>query len=185
MTQAIEAPDLKLDSLEINVRQAHNLPTTSLILSTLLEISREIPDNANNVDSHMAEYLAGRFLKGMDLCGELYSLAVSYEMKMEIQKKKSFADAMLIRSVPLNIKTAKEKEMYAFSDSEYLKVANEHVAAHMFRLLIEEKKEAFYKAHYLMRKIVDKDVITTAFNESSDKESGKEWRRRSSWASNE
>lgn len=172
--------------IETAIRQAHGQQTTNIIMHTLLAISQEIPENANNLTPEMAEYLAGRFLKGMDLCGELYALAVSFEMKMELNKKKEFSSAMLIRSAEMNLKTAKEKEMYAHSDEVYLDAANKYTTAKMFRLMVEEKKDAFYKAHYLMRKVSDKDVGIDHMQETSmpDQDNVEDgWSRRSSaWA---
>lgn len=156
----ITPADSHLSVLESEVRKSHNLPLNHLTMRTLLDISREIPEDANSLNGPYAEFLAGRFLKGMDLCGELYSLAVSYEMKMDIAKKREFADAMIIRAVERNLKTVKEKEYYAHADGEYIEAAEAFAAAKMFRLLLEQKKDAFYKAHYLMRKIADKSTET-------------------------
>lgn len=171
-------------SLEAAVRESHGLPTNRLMMNTVLEISREIPENANNLSPEMAEYLAGRFLKGMDICGELYALAVSFEMKMELGKKQEFSNAMIIRSADRGLRTAKEKEMYAHADPEYLTAAEKYVSAKMFRLLIEEKKDAFYKAHYLLRKVADKDVGIDHQLEVPNptlEGSTDEWSQRSTW----
>lgn len=173
-----------INTLEADIRALHNLPTDHLVLSTLFEISREIPDNANTIDSHHAEYLAGRFLKGLDLCGELYALAISYEMKQELLKKKEFSNAMIIRATDKLLKTAKEKEMYAFADELYLAAAEKHIAAKMFRHLVEEKREAFFKAHYLMRKIVDKNIVSDSSTfglKNSEESTEEEWSVRSNW----
>lgn len=149
-----------IESLETIIRQTQGMDGQKRVLKTLLEISREIPDNVNQLAPAMAEYLAGRFLKALDICGELYSMAVSYELKMGILKKKEFSNAMLIRSADVaSIKTAKEKEMFAHADADYLAAADRHVEAEMFRTFVEEKKETFGKAHYLMRKIVDREQV--------------------------
>lgn len=171
-----------IENIESVVRQIHGMDGQRRVLTTLMEISREIPDNVNQLSPAMAEHLAGRFLKGLDLCGELYALAISYELKMEIQKKRDFSNAMLIRSANVpGLKTAKEKEMYAFADAEYLQAADKHVEGKMFRLFVEEKKEAFSKAHYLVRKIVDREQIvdTTTIKPVDD---GTEWFQTPQWA---
>lgn len=156
MTEAIV--ETGIVDMEEMIRQAHGLDIRNKTMKTIVDISREIPDDASSLIGSVAEHLAGRFLRGLDLCGELYSLASSYEMKTELIKKKEFSNAMLIRSSEHpNVKTAKEKEMFAFSDEGYLAQAEKHIAAKMFRIFIEEKKEAFYKAHYMMRKIVDRE----------------------------
>jgi len=171
-----------IESIESIVRQTHGLDTQRHVLKTLMEISQEIPENVNALSPAMAEHLAGRFLKGIDLCGELYAMAVSYEMKMEILKKKEFSSAMLVRSADFpSIKTSKDKEQFAFSDEEYIKSADKYVEAKMFRLLVEEKKDAFSKAHYMVRKIVDREqVVDTTVRQ---KEEGAEWFQTPNWAS--
>ena len=186
MADELETRADSVTNLEVAMREIHGLPTNQLMMSTVLDISRELPENVNNLSPEMAEYLAGRFLKGMDICGELYALAISFEMKMELGKKEEFSHAMIVRSADFNLKTAKEKEMYAHADKIYLEASHRYISAKMFRLLIEEKKDAFYKAHYLLRKIVDRDVgidhqLETA-NPALEDES-QAWSRQSTWGS--
>ena len=157
--------------IESTIRRAHGLDAQQRVLATIGEISREIPENVNHLSPAMAEQLAGRFLKGLELCGELYAMAVSYELKMEILKRKEFSQAMLIRSAGVQgIKTAKEKEMFAFSEPIYMKAADTHVEAKMFRLFIEEKKDSFSKAHYLVRKVADRDQMVNDQNPGREAE---------------
>lgn len=159
-TVATELEKTAVETIEETVRRANGMNAQNQVMGRLMEISREIPDNVNHLSPAMAEYLAGRFLKGLELCGELYSMAINYEMKMEIQKRKEFSQAMLVRSAGVaGIKTAKEKEMFAFSDDLYLASADRYAEAKMFRVFVEEKKDSFSKAHYLVRKIVDRDQI--------------------------
>lgn len=149
-----------VEVIEATIRRAHGMDAQNQVMGKLMEISREIPDNVNHLTPAMAEHLAGRFLKGLEICGELYSMAINYEMKMEIQKRKEFSQAMLVRSAGVaGVKTAKEKEMFAFSDEGYLAAAEHYAEAKMFRVFVEEKKDSFSKAHYLVRKIVDRDQV--------------------------
>lgn len=179
MTETISG----IETIETMVRQTNGLDGQKRVLKTLMEISREIPDNVNALTPPMAEYLAGRFLKGLDLCGELYALAISYEGKMEIAKRREFSEAMLVRSQGKSgIKTAKEKEMYAFSDEKYCASADKYVEAKMFRLFVEEKKDGFSKAHYLVRKIVDRDQIVSDMGSSGNQSNDVEWTQSSNWA---
>lgn len=159
-TQVADTDKKMVEALEGTIREANGLDAQYRVLGKLMEISREIPDNVNHLTPPMAEHLAGRFLKGLELCGELYSMAINHEMKMEVLKRKEFSQAMLIRTqgVP-GIKTAKEKEIYAFSDDAYIKAADKYAEAKMFRVFVEEKKDSFSKAHYLLRKIVDRDQV--------------------------
>lgn len=159
-TMAAEVEKGTVQTIEATIRRAHGLDAQQQVMTKLMEISREIPDNVNHLSPAMAEHLAGRFLKGLELCGELYSMAINYEMKMEIQKRKEFSQAMLVRSAGVQgIKTAKEKEMFAFCDDTYIEAAERYAEAKMFRVFVEEKKDSFTKAHYLVRKIVDRDQL--------------------------
>lgn len=186
-TVAISVPRDSIFDLETVVRAENGQTAHKPVWSFLLELSREIPDNTNNLDGHMAEYLAGRFLLGLDKCGDLYSMAVHYEMKTEILKKKELSLAMVVRAADAGIKTAREREMYAFSDEGYLAAADRHAAAKMFRLMVEEKREAFSKAHYLMRKILERSATTdnirvvSSSDDSADRADA-EWSLRSTWA---
>lgn len=174
-----------VQTIESVVLLASGLDGHRSMLKTLMEISREIPDNVNHLTAPMAEYLAGRFLKGLNLCGELYSLAIRYEGKMEIEKRREFSQAMLVRSAGKpGIKTAKEKEMWAFLDEEYCAAADKYVESKMFRLFVEEKKDSFGKAHYLVRKIVDREQIveTTERQGRLDGSEEVEWSQNSKWS---
>lgn len=149
----------KVSSLEYIIRNQLKLPVGELVLSTIIEISQEIPDNPNSLTPSNAQYLAGRFLKGMDLCGELYSIAVGYELKQEVLKKREHGLAFTIRSKNKGLKTAKEKEAYANTDVEYIAAADKYAEAKMFRIRVESMRKDFEKAHYLMRKIADEDGV--------------------------
>lgn len=144
-------------TLEAVIRDHLDLPVNDLILGEIIAISREIPENANNISPSNAQYLAGRFLKGMDLCGELYAISIAYELKMEVQKKREHGQAFILRSKNKGLKTAKEKEAYANTDEIYLEVADRYAEAKMFRVRVETMRKDFEKAHYLMRKISDQD----------------------------
>lgn len=143
--------------LEFMIREQLGLPVSNSVLDVVLEISRELPDNINNVPPAHAQHLAGRFLKGMDMCGELYSIAVAYEIKRDVNRKKEHGSALLFRSRDNNLKTAKEKEAYADVDSIYLEACDKYAEAKAFRIRVEKLREDFEKAHYLMRKVSEGD----------------------------
>lgn len=147
-----------LSSIEQVVRASLGLESNSVIIEQVVEVAKELPDNANAIGPAHAEYLAGRFLKGLDLCNELYALSIGYELKCEIMKKKSHGEAFIIRSKSKGLKTAKEMEAYANTDDLYIEAAEKHAEAKMLRVLVENIRSDFEKAHYLMRKISEKDV---------------------------
>lgn len=142
-----------IDALEVQIRESIGMNTNNLVMRTILEISNEIPSNANAIDSSYAEYLAGKFLKGVELCGDVASMAFRYEHQMETLKRKEFSTAYLVRAPLKGYKRAKDQEFYAFQDEEYLKVCEKLGIAKAFKIMITQKHSAFEKAHHMMRKI--------------------------------
>lgn len=147
-----------LSSIEEIVRTSLGLEPNTQLIGQIVEITREMPANANAIGASHAEYLSGRYLKGLDLCNELYALSIGYELKSEIFKKKAHGEAFIIRSKTKGLKTAKEMEAYANTDDIYIEAAEKHAEAKMLRVLVENIRSDFEKAHYLMRKIAEKDV---------------------------
>lgn len=158
--------------IEFMIREQLGLPVSNSVLDVVLDISRELPDNVNNISPVHAQHLAGRFLKGMDMCGELYALAVAYEIKKDVNRKKEHGSALLFRSRNNNLKTAKEKESYADLDETYLEACDKYAEAKAFRIRVEKLREDFEKAHYLMRKVSENDSesegLASKFNVDSD-----------------
>lgn len=166
-------------SLEQSIREIHGLQVNNTSVADIIAISREIPENVTDLNAATAERLAGRFLKGMDICADLYTLAISYEMRMEAQKKAAFSKAMLVNAQEAGIKTAKDREQYAFSDEEYLQKNERCIEAKVFKTLLEEKKAVLNKAHHLMKNIVNNDAGHLAENPVAESKS--EWVRSSQW----
>ena len=149
----------RAETIETSMRREHGLPDSGeMIISHIFEISREIPKNIHDLDTSYAEYLAGTMLKGMAMCGELYSLAVSYELRLESAKKAAFSRAMMVRATDAGFKSAKDREQFAFSDSDFLDAQGKCTEAKMFKTILEEKKQLFLKAHHLMKDVVSKDT---------------------------
>lgn len=143
--------------IEKDIKDNIGFHNASLVVREISRISRQMPDSVIAIPASRAKELAGSFLKGLDLCGELAAIASAYEAKMQVLKNAEHATAMLIRSQAYNCKTAKEKEAYADSDADFLKASEKHIKAKMFRTIIENKREDFEKAHYLMRRLAEED----------------------------
>lgn len=149
----------RAEEIETNIRSSHSLPAGGeMLITRIFAISREIPRNIHDIDPSYAEYLSGLMLKGMSMCGELYSLAVSYELKSEALKKAAFSRAMMVKATELGFKSAKDREQFAFSDEEFLQCSNTCTESKMFKTMIEEKKQLFLKAHHLMKDVVSQDT---------------------------
>lgn len=173
-------------SLEVSIKEAHGLPSNFSTIVMMLEISREIPENVTDITASYAEHLSGRFLKGMDVCAELYMLAVSYELRMDALKKSAFSKAMVVRAVEAGVPTARDREQWAYSDSEYLEANERFIEARMFKTIVEEKKSVLLKAHHLMKSIVSNDnnnlseVVKVREGQESRPPRG-DWAQRTSW----
>lgn len=166
-----------LEALEIMIRNSSGLPTQNLVMSEIIAISNEIPDNVNQLTALQAEHLAGRFLKGFELCGDLYAMAIGHEIKMESLKKKEFGTALLVRSKAQGHKTAADKTAYAQMDDTYLAAEQKYNEAKMFRVMVSQKHQTFEKAHYHMRKLADRDANMAAGRPSFSSEESdlKDW----------
>lgn len=145
------------EALEIMVRESAGVPINNLVMTKIIEISNEIPENVNQINSSFADYLAGRFLVGINLCGELASFASGHTLKMMSLKRKEYSTAYHVRAPQNGCKTVKDKEQYPYMDSEYIAADNKYIDAVIFEKMVEEKRDLLKKAHYHMRKLADKD----------------------------
>ena len=159
-----------LVALEKDIREQIGFTNAALVVGEIAKVSAQIPSSVTHLPSSRARELAGVFLKGMDMCGELCAIATAYEMKMDLLKKKEHAEAMVIRSNKFGCKTVKEKEAYADIDEGYIQAAEKYIRAKMFRTIVDNKREDFEKAHYLMRKVADSEIIGGHSDSPTDQE---------------
>ena len=157
-----------LEQSEFAAREQLGFPTERLSISDVIEASALIPEDVTTLNASQAEYLAGRFLKGFEVCGDLYAIAVGHEAKMEAQKREKFNRAVLMKSVTLGYKTAVDKTAYGYVDDEYLAAEGKYNEAKMFRLFVAQKHQTFEKAHYHMRKLADRDANMISGRPSMD-----------------
>ena len=143
--------------LERNIRESAGVGTTALILPEIVGIISEMPQDVTSLIPSTADYLAGRFLTGINLCGELLALALGHELKTDTLKKKEFSLAFHVRAASRNCRTIKDKEHYPYMDDAYLAAEDKATEAKIFRQYVEGKLDTLEKAHYHMRKIADKD----------------------------
>ncbi len=154
----------KIKLLERLICEEMGLSHEKSRLEFLGNLSKEIPQDLSNLSSGMAERLAGRFLKGSDVCAELYAAAIGYELKKEVRKKRAYGDSFFESTS----KTVKEKEADASRNDKFLDASDLFAEAKMIRVFIEEKKSLFDKAHYLMKQIASKEPLNASsrFDES-------------------
>jgi len=182
MTEELSSQSELAMNLERTIRETHHLQVNNLSINKVLEISREIPENVTDINASFAEHLAGRFLKGMDICADLYTLAVSYELRMEALRKAAFSKAMLVNAVEAGMGTAKDREQFAYSDETYLEANERCIEAKVFKTMLEEKKQVLSKAHHLMKNIVNNDSNYLPENvKINESVASREWAQNSQW----
>lgn len=182
MTSEISTQSELAMNLERTIRETHQLQVNNLSIDRVLEISREIPENVTDINAAYAEHLAGRFLKGMDMCADLYALAVSYELRMEALRKAAFSKAMLVDAMEAGMATAKDREQFAYSNDAYLQANERCIEAKVFKIMLEEKKQVLSKAHHLMKNIVNNDANhPSEVVKNNDRSDDREWSQNSQW----
>jgi hypothetical protein len=170
-----EAPldlDTIFDGLNVHGHAVVNLPddiastTNKLALEHINKISNEMPANCNVIHASSAEYLAGRFLRAMEICGDLLSTALRHEKQMDSEKRKEFAGAVLERSKDRGLKTMKERELYGYMDELYLTALKRHDDAVAFRIYLAQRHKTFEKGHHMLRKLAEQH--TDGFDSSAN-----------------
>lgn len=144
--------------LEKAIKDHIGFSSTRLVIDEIIEIAGGIPDHVGSLSSDQAEHLAGRFLKGCELCGDLYAIALGYELQMEAAKKREYGQAILHRAKDKGYKTAVDKTAYVATDESYQSADKKYNDAKMFRVAVAQKHQLFEKAHYHMRKLADRDA---------------------------
>lgn len=168
-----------LESIEKKLREQTGMPENRLIMKTIVDISNEIPQNVNQITPSYAEFLAGRFLHGMDLCGDLIAIAFRYEMHLETNTKREWGTAYNLRAKIKSYKTGNDKKAYADTDEEYIEAKQAYDDAKSFRIMVVNKHKMFEKAHHHMRKIAEQDndgaAPSSDFSNGNTSESLDDW----------
>lgn len=155
--------DSMLVALDESIAKETGYRNARLVLKNIAKIARKMPDSVASIDGNTARELAALFLKGVELCGELVSIATLYEDKTNENKRRARSYAMLIVAKEKGFGgTVKEKEAYADIDPDALRAGDEHARAKMFRMLVENKREDLNKAHYLMRRLSEGEIASHA-----------------------
>lgn len=138
------------DILDISNFDPMNIDTTEI-----RELSKSLPKDGN-IDLNKAEILATKFLRGSDLCSEIMAIAVTYVGKTESDKKRTYSNAALIKSVAAGHKTDKARAWFADMDDEYIEASNKHNTALAFVEWVSGKYKSFEKMHYLCKQILNR-----------------------------
>jgi hypothetical protein len=134
----------------------HSFDPMALDITEIKELSSALPRDGN-IDINNAEVLATKYLRGVDLCGELVAMATAYVSKTKDAKQRAYNQAFLIKSsTNKSIKTDKMRVAYAELDDDYSSACEEHNKALAFFKWIESKHKSFEKMHYLCKKILER-----------------------------
>lgn len=132
----------KVDILSIDTRE-------------IKQLSESMPANGQ-IDIHMAEELAAKYLRGADLCGELDALAAQLLGNAKDQKQKAYNYAFLVKSSEVKgLKTDKMRTAFAELDEDYVKACEEYNRALAFQKWVKSKHDSFVRFHYLSKKILE------------------------------
>ncbi len=134
----------------------YNFDPMALDITEIKELSGALPKDGN-IDINNAEVLATRYLRGMDLCGEIIAMATAHLSKTKDTKQRTYNQAFLIKSsTNKSIKTDKMRVAYAELDDDYSNACEEYNRALAFYKWIESKYKSFEKMHYLCKKILER-----------------------------
>jgi len=122
------------------------------------ELSKYVPKDGH-VDLGIAENLAVRFLRGADSCAELLGKLTWWLARQEDEKRAVLKEAMLVRATGAGYKTAKEKQIFAEADPEYLKACERASRAKVMVQWCKDKQRSLINAHYLMKHILGNNSL--------------------------
>jgi len=131
----------------------------SVDTSDIKELSAAIPKDGN-IDINIAENLATKFLRGVDLCGEMLTVATLAIAQAKDDKQRAYNYAFLVKSTSeewrTKIKTDKMRVSFAELDKDYEEACVRYNKCLAFHKWIDSKMSSFNKMHYLCKKILDR-----------------------------
>lgn len=136
-------------------------------ISELEEIVNWLPINAA-INLYIAQEGMVKTLHAANKCQEIISKLDRLIGSKEIEKNKAWAEAALIKSKNDTIKTAKDKEWFANSDENYIKVANDYVLAKAAKKYFESKADNFINWHFAFKIFLKRDMDLEDITPSSD-----------------
>ena len=130
-----------------------------LDITEIKELSNALPKDGN-IDINNAEILATKYLRGLDVCGELAAAAIAHVSKTKDIKQQAYNRAFLIKSSEhKNIKTDKMRVAFAELDNDYMSACVVYNRASAFAKWIDSKCKSFEKMHYLCKKLLDRAYV--------------------------
>lgn len=131
-----------VDPLDINIDEIKNL-------------SNLIPRDGH-IDLNIAEELATKFLRGMDLCSELSAMCLAQQTKKQDEKTRAYNRAIIKTVENPGIKTDKMRVAFAEVDEDYINAQNDLNEIKAFAKYIDGKFNSFKAAHYLCKNMLDR-----------------------------
>lgn len=131
-----------IDPLDINIDE-------------IKDLSNLIPRDGH-IDLNIAEELATKFLRGMDLCSELSAMCLAEQTKRQDEKARAYNRAIIKTANQPGLKTDKMRTAFAEVDQEYIDAQNELNKIKAFSKFIDGKFNSFKAAHYLCKNMLDR-----------------------------
>jgi hypothetical protein len=120
-------------------------------VSEIKELTDSIPSDGN-VDVHIAERMATKFLRGADQCAEKLSILTWWAAKMEDNKRHTYA-SKFFEATSHGCKSGVERKAYAEGTVGYLSACESSNRAKAMKQWLQNKHESLISAHYLMKHI--------------------------------
>ena len=127
-------------------------------LSEIDRISDFLPKNGV-IDINIAESALALTLEGQNLCQERIAQVDRWIGIKETEKNKAWSYAALTLAKASGVKTAKEKEWFAQSDSTYIDACNELTLAKACKKWFENKAGYFQTWHYALKTFLKRDYF--------------------------
>ena len=123
--------------------------------SEIRALSSAFPKDGN-IDTNNAEVLATKYLRGADICGELFAIAAAHVAKAKTKKDIAYNKAFVKNMDDKKIKTDKLRAAMAEIDNDYIDACNKYNENLAFAKWINSKYDSFNKMHYLCKKILER-----------------------------
>ncbi len=125
-------------------------------VSEIDRISNFLPKNGV-IDINIAEQILAVTLEGQNLCQEKIAQIDRWIGIKETEKNKAWSYAAITKSKAAGIKTVKEKEWFAQSDSDYVDACNNLTLAKACKKWFENKASYFQTWHYAIKTFLRRD----------------------------
>ena len=134
----------------------NNFSIETIDVSEIDRASDFLPKNGV-IDLNIAERALSVTLEGQNLCQEKIAQIDRWIGVKEMEKNRAWSAAALVKAKAAQIKTVKEKEWFAQSDSDYINACNNLTLAKACKKWFENKANYFQTWHYAIKTFLRRD----------------------------